>query len=291
MTITQFEVFVKVVDTGSFTKAGEQLNMTQSAVSHAVKGLESELGVVLLIRDRRRGLQLSDVGKRILMHAREILNRIRHIEQEATTASGINVGTLRIGSFASASIHLLPKIISLFHSQYPNVDIRLFDGTYQEVREWLLSHVIDIGFSTFSHPELEFMSLTKDRMVVVLPEDHSLLKRSSIQLTDLANEPLIKTKSGSEEIINQMFQQAKLTQNTLFEVQDSGTILSMIKEGLGITIAPELALPQEQPGVTYRNIDPLVWRQIGLSCLSIKEASPAVKAFIEIASQLYKEEG
>ncbi len=66
MTITQFEVFVKVVDTGSFTKAAEELNMTQSAVSHAIKGLEMELGVVLIIRDRRRGLQLSGVGKKYL---------------------------------------------------------------------------------------------------------------------------------------------------------------------------------------------------------------------------------
>ncbi|WP_106495730.1 helix-turn-helix domain-containing protein [Lentibacillus sp. Marseille-P4043] len=69
MTITQFEVFVTVVETGSFTKTGEKLNMTQSAVSHAVKGLESELGVVLLIRDRRRGLQSRTLGRNSRTHA------------------------------------------------------------------------------------------------------------------------------------------------------------------------------------------------------------------------------
>ncbi|TXL61624.1 LysR family transcriptional regulator [Cerasibacillus terrae] len=290
MTITQFEVFVKVVDTGSFTKAAEELNMTQSAVSHAIKGLEMELGVVLIIRDRRRGLQLSGVGKKILVHAREILNRIRHIKQEATTASGINIGSLRIGSFASASLHLLPKVISIFRSQYPNVDIRLFDGAYQEVEEWLLSYVVDIGFSSITHPDLEFIPLMKDKMVAVLPESHPLRERETLHLTNLENEPLIKTKAGSEEIVNAMFQKENLTQNNLFEVQDAGTIISMVKEGLGITIAPELALPPESTGVIYREIKPTVWREIGLSCPSVKEASPAVKAFIKIATELYRKD-
>ncbi|MGY0694648.1 LysR family transcriptional regulator [Virgibacillus sp. FSP13] len=290
MTITQFEVFVTVVETGSFTKTGEKLNMTQSAVSHAVKGLESELGVVLLIRDRRRGLLLSEVGKRILVHAREVLNRVRHINQEATTASGIDVGSIRIGSFPSASLHLLPRMISVFHSQYPEVDLTLFDGTYQEVEEWLLSRVIDIGFASIPHRELEFIPILEDKMVVALPENHPLLLQDSIQLEDFAHEPLIMTKLGSEEIVSKMFSDAGLQPNVRFEVQDGGTIMNMVKEGLGITIGPALALPSKQAGIAIRTINPPVWRKIGLSCPSIEEASPAVTAFINIAQQLFQAE-
>src|SRR5699024_3089677 len=213
MTITQFEVFVTVVETGSFTKTGEKLNMTQSAVSHAIKGLEDEIGVTLLIRSRRHGLLLSDIGKRIIVHAREILNRIRHIKQETATTTAVNSGSLKIGSFSSASLHLLPKMISVFHAQYPNVDITLFDGTYQEVSEWVSSRAVDIGFATMRQPELEFMPLVEDKMVVVLSDNHPLLSKDVIQVTDLANEPLILTKTGSEAFVWKMFKDANLHPN------------------------------------------------------------------------------
>lgn len=287
MTITQFEVFVTVVETGSFTKAGEKLNMTQSAVSHAIKGLENEIGVTLLIRNRRHGLLLSDIGKRVLVHAREILNRIRHIKQETSTTSAINSGSLKVGSFSSASLHLLPKMISIFHTQYPNVDITLFDGTYQEVSEWVSSRIVDIGFATMRQPELEFVPLLEYKMVVVLPESHSLLSKDVIQIADLANEPLILTKAGSEKLVWKMFKDANLHPNIRFKVQDGGTIMNMVKENLGVTIGPELAIPKKQAGIEMRTVNPLMWRQIGLTCPSIEEASPAVRAFIDLACQLY----
>ncbi|PDY77494.1 LysR family transcriptional regulator [Bacillus cereus] len=287
MTITQLVVFVKVVETKSFTKAGEELNMTQSAVSHAIKGLESELGVILLIRDRRRGLLLSEVGKQILIHSREVLNRLRHIEQEAATASRMDVGSIRIGSFSSASLHLLPKMIAAFQLQYPKIEIMLFDGTYQEVKEWLLSRVVDIGFSSIPDSELDFIPLIKDKMVVAFPEGHPLAEHDNITLKVLANEPLIMTKLGSEEIVGNMFKEANLEPNIRFEVQDGGTIMNMVKEGLGITIGPELALPINMAGIKIREIKPTVWRTIGLSCPSIKEAPPAVKALINAASDIW----
>lgn len=118
MTITQLQVLIKTVDLGSFTKAARVLNMTQPAVSHAISSIESELGVTILIRDKRKGLLVTDVGNRILVHIREILNGVAKIEQEVAMEKGHEVGTIRIGSFPSASAHFLPKMINLFKEKY-----------------------------------------------------------------------------------------------------------------------------------------------------------------------------
>ncbi len=105
MTITQYMVFAKAMETGSFTKAAQALNMTQPAVSHAISGLESDLGVSLIVRDRRKGIVLTDVGQRVLVQIREILQRIENIEQIAAAEKGLEVGTIRIGTFPSATAH------------------------------------------------------------------------------------------------------------------------------------------------------------------------------------------
>lgn len=81
MTITQLKVFVKIAETGSFTKAGQALNMTQPAVSHAISAIEAELDVKLIIRDRRNGLMLTDTGKQILVHIREVLKGIEKLSR------------------------------------------------------------------------------------------------------------------------------------------------------------------------------------------------------------------
>ena len=92
-------VFSKVVEMGSFTRAAEVLHMSQSAVSHAVAGLEIEFGVPLLIRDRKHGIVGTDFGRRVLEPMRVILNRVAQIEQEAAAAQGWKRGPLGSGAF------------------------------------------------------------------------------------------------------------------------------------------------------------------------------------------------
>lgn len=137
MTIARFEVFSKVVELSSFTKAAKALHITQSAVSHAIASLESEWAVNLLIREKGKDLALTEIGTKILIQVREILNRMEHINQEIALQANLEIGTIRIGSFTSASACLLPKIISKFHRKYPKIELKLFEGSYEEIIEWL----------------------------------------------------------------------------------------------------------------------------------------------------------
>lgn len=287
MTITQLQVFVKTVEMGSFTKAAQSLNMTQPAVSHAISSIESELGITLIIRDKRKGLILTDVGKRILIHIREILKGIEKVEQEVASEKGHEVGTIRIGSFPSASAYFLPKIINIFRQKYPNLELILYEGTLKEVEDWLLSRVIDIGIVILPNEEMEIIPLTRGKMVVVLRDDHTLYKKSAITIQDLNNEPIIIFKGGYEPPIIDMFKQAGVPLRIEYAVSTVTTSLNMIQEGLGLAILAELSLYNLPPNVRTRELEPQVWREIGLAVPSLKESSLAVQLFIEEVQELF----
>ncbi|WP_242235510.1 LysR family transcriptional regulator [Bacillus cereus group sp. BfR-BA-01316] len=289
MTITQLQVLIKTVELGSFTKAAGMLNMTQPAVSHAISSIESELGVTILIRDKRKGLIVTEVGNRILVHIREILNGVEKIEQEVAMEKGHEVGTIRIGSFPSASAYFLPKMINIFREKYPNLELVLCEGTLKEVEDWLLSRVIDIGIVILPNKDMEIVPLTKGKMVVVLREDHPLCKKKSITISDLENEPIILCKGGYEPPIIDMFKQENVPLRAEYVISTVTTALNMIQEGLGIAILAELSLTSLPKNIQTRELEPQVWREIALAVPSLKDSSLAVQLFIEEFQELFAE--
>ncbi|MDA2781005.1 LysR family transcriptional regulator [Bacillus cereus group sp. Bc002] len=289
MTITQLQVLIKTVELGSFTKAARVLNMTQPAVSHAISSIESELGVTILIRDKRKGLLVTDVGNRILVHIREILGSVEKIEQEVAMEKGHEVGTIRIGSFPSASAHFLPKMINHFKEKYPNLEVVLCEGTIKEVEDWLVSRVVDIGIVILPNKEMEIVPLTKGKMVVILREDHPLCKKEAITIRDLENEPIILCKGGYEPPIIDMFKQSNVPLRAEYVISTVTTALNMIQEGLGIAILAELSLTNLPKNVQTRELEPQVWREIALAVPSLKDSSIAVQLFIEEFQALFAE--
>lgn len=231
MTITQLKVFVKIAETGSFTKAGQALNMTQPAVSHAISAIEAELDVKLIIRDRRNGLMLTDTGKQILVHIREILKGIEKVEQVAAAEKGLELGTIHIGTFSTASAYFMPKLISEFKQKYPKLELVLHEGTVNEVKEWLHTRMIDVGILLYPTEEMEYIHLKKDKMAVVLRDDHPLASHSAITLKDLDHEPMIVCDGGYESPFVDMFRQAGATLHPAFTVYNINTSISMIREG------------------------------------------------------------
>ncbi|MEY2194244.1 LysR family transcriptional regulator [Neobacillus sp. BF23-41] len=285
MSLFQFEVFLKVVDTGNFTKAGENLGLTQSGVSHNISALESELGIILLNRGRN-GVSLTDAGKRIIGHMRNIVSESEQIKQKTAAILGIEMGKIKIGSFPSTSAKLLPGIISYFKSRYEGIELELYEGSYDEITEWVENGVIDIGFVSLPVKRLETIPLLKDKLVVLLPSDHPFREHRSLTIEQLSQEPFIMPKAGCEVLVKKRFQSNGLQPNIHFEVEDNQTIISMVQEGLGLTVIPQLTLPNWLTQVSTVELVPETYRTIGLAVKSRKDCTPAVKEFI-IASQKF----
>ncbi|KUP25372.1 hypothetical protein AWJ19_17455 [Paenibacillus sp. DMB5] len=131
MAIFQYKVFLTVVESGSFTKAGEKLGLSQSGVSHNISTLETELGIVLLRRNRN-GISLTDAGERVIPHIRQIIHHAKLLEQEAALIQGIEVGTIKIGTFPSFSSKFLPGLIHIFIKRFPGIQGRAGDNNYSK---------------------------------------------------------------------------------------------------------------------------------------------------------------
>lgn len=280
MTLTQLTVFITVVDTGSFSKAGEILGLSQPAVSHAIHGLESTLGFTLLYRNRN-GITLTDIGKQVVPHMREMLRLQRVIWEEIDTQQGLRKGTIRIGSFPSISASWLPTIIPTFQQSFPNIDLQVVEGTYEEIEEWVATGMVQVGFVTSSSRSIEVTPLRHDELVAILPPDYSLDGGHVIPLKLLDKLPFILPNAGCQSLILDSFKKYNVTPDIRFELRETHTILQMVQAGAGATILPRLAL-QAVGGhqSNWFHTDPPLARQIGIAVKSRKLSSPATIAFI-----------
>ncbi|TYP73029.1 LysR family transcriptional regulator [Paenibacillus methanolicus] len=282
MTLFQFEVFLAIVQTGSFTRAGELLNASQSGVSHTIGDLEKELGTTLFAR-HRNGVKLTDAGEQILAHAREIIHHTEQITQVAAASRGVNSGTIRIGAFPSFSAHAIPGIFQAFRSLYPGVELILFEGSYAEVEAWIRAGVVDLGFLAEARDGLDMVQLLDDPYVAVLPADHPLREQDIIAIEQLAREPFLSLKSGCERLVMQAFQESGLRLNTQFEVAENATILSMVEAGIGVSVVPSMILSAMPANIAVKPLHPPIIRQIGLAVRTQHIVSPAAAAFIKAA--------
>lgn len=284
MSIVRFEIIATVFELGSFTAAAEKLNMTQSAVSHAVASLESEWDVSLFIRDRRKGITLTEIGQKVLPHIREVLKRMESIHQEIALATNLETGIIRIGTFASASSCLLPKLLAKFQKKHPKIEFKFYEGTYEEITEWLSSGVIDIGFVVKgeANPNFDFVPLIKDDMVVAYHPAHRFQSEDTVDMAELAKESFIMPTGMYQSHVEALFEEAQIKPSIRFEVHDCTTIANMVQEGLGVTVGPELFLKTQQ-NIKVSNLTIRNSREVALACQSIAEASPAVKEFLHIA--------
>ncbi|MCP1309284.1 LysR family transcriptional regulator [Paenibacillus tyrfis] len=289
MTHSQIQLFVKIAETGSFTKAGHELNMTQPAVSRAVSTLEAELGVTLLIRDRRNGIILTDIGERLLIVFRDILQGFEKVEQEVMAEKGFEVGTIRIGSFPSASAYFLPKIFRVIGEKYPRIQFDLYEGTIDDLRERLASRMIDVAFLIPPHDEFEITPLLKEEMFLFIRDDHPLAGRSTIHLQELSDEAMIICNGGYEIPIYERFREAGACLQVKYIVHNVNTSLNMIQEGLGVAIMSNISISLSTlpPNVRMHALTPHPYREINLAVPSLQEASIAVKLFIQTARDLF----
>ena len=261
----RYEIFVRVAEMGNISKASELLNYTQSGISHVIAGLEKELGIQLFIRSKN-GVMLTEKGSRILPYVRSLINQENNMRQAAYEMNHSVAGTLRIGSFSSASAYWMPGIIRHFRVHYPEVEIEILDGNYNEIREWISKGQVDCGFlSSIVAEGLRFYPLMEDPMYVVVSKHHPLAKQEKIKLEEALRYPLILETPGCDSDIQELLEQASVVLNICYSFRDDSIILSFVEQGLGVTISQELVLKAFGNDVIARPLDPAGRRIIGLS--------------------------
>ena len=289
ISIRQLTAFISVADNGSFTRASEQMHLTQSAVSGLIKELESSLGIVLFDRTTRQ-LSLSVVGHHLLPQARRILNEMQLFENEASSLTSLAQGQVRlaVSQFAASS---MPAVIAQFAKEYPDISVSLLDCSAENVLEHIQNIEVDLGVGT----ELGFMESEDDisadllyqlPFCVVMPDSHALAQKSEVVWQDLVDIPLITLQGPfSEQVTAELDESiASHIQQARYKVNFMSTALEVTRQGFGITLClpymPEVIDWVSANGLQMRPLaQPVKMRRFFIYQRSSRALSPASIAF------------
>ena len=291
MTFTQLEIFALIAELKSFTATAEKLGISQSAVSHALKSLEQQWGINLISRNQS-DIELTATGQQLLMHVKELLSISNTLQKEVSAIHGLNEGTLRIGSFgASSSIFLLPEILEAFQQRFPKIEIYIDEGDDQEVAQWLLERRIEVGFILLPDERFDTFPLIEDRFIALIPDSYPLAQQAYIHPEQLIDLPFIMTMAGSQHQVELILKNFNVKPHIQYHVSQILSIVSMVNNQLGISIVSDMVLNKElmtlYPHVVKRPFSPQIKRPIALAVKNQKHISPAVKAFIEVAQEVW----
>ena len=289
ISIRQLTAFISVADNGSFTRASEQMHLTQSAVSGLIKELESSLGIVLFDRTTRQ-LSLSVVGHHLLPQARRILNEMQLFENEASSLTSLAQGQVRlaVSQFAASS---MPAVIAQFSKEYPDISVSLLDCSAENVLEHIQNIEVDLGVGT----ELGFMESEDDisadllyqlPFCVVMPDNHALAQKSEVIWQDLVDTPLITLQGPFiEQVTAELDEEiASHIHQARYKVNFMSTALEMTRQGFGITLClpymPEVIDWVSANGLQMRPLaQPVKMRRFFIYQRSSRALSPASIAF------------
>lgn len=281
MNIQKYLAFVTAVDCGSFTKAANILHYSQSGISRMINDLELEWQVSLLERGRA-GVRLTSDGQNLLPMARGVCNEYRNLRAKIDEIKGLQSGIIRIGTFSSAATHWLPRIILAFQKDYPNIEYELLLGDYGEIEKWILEGRVDCGFLRLPvSSELDAVFLEKDPLLVVVPEDHPLADSGQFPVAALADYPFMLLEKGGKGEIAEALAQWGVSPKAHFTTWDDYAIMSMVENGLGISILPRLILRRIPYRLAVIEPDRPAFREIGLAVRDKKAMSLAVTRFLD----------
>ena len=281
MNISKYEILAKVVESGSLTRAAEALGCTQSAISHAINNLEAEFGFSVITRSKA-GARLTSDGERIMPSIRGMLNYQEQLKQTVSAIRGLDFGTVRIGAFTSVAVHWLPGVIKEFQQDYPNVDIKLLNGDYHDVEQWISDGSIDLGFVHVpSRLDCECVPLMEDRLLAILPPDHKFASYPKFPLVECETEAFITLLETSNHDARRALDAAGIKPNIKFSTKDDYAIIAMVEQGLGISIMPELLLKGRHDSIKIKELVPPSKRTIALAITETSKSSPATNRFAD----------
>ncbi|GIO67341.1 LysR family transcriptional regulator [Paenibacillus cookii] len=281
MNLNHLNVFMTAAEKLNLTETAKALFISQPAVSKTIKQLEEALQVRLFVRDKQKGIILTDVGKEVLVLARQMQSIENRIFQVASRESQLLSGKIKIGSFPAASTLLLPEAIARFRAKYPHVQIELNEGVSDQIKEWVTDRTVEIGLVASPFTGFENHSLVQDHMVAVIPDDHELQSTAVVDLGRYRHD-MIYCKGGHEAAMNSILQLHQLNLESSLTVQTAETLIQMVRRRLGIGLVFDFTLSSVSHDLIVKPITPAITREIGVIALSFEEMSPASIAFVRM---------
>lgn len=297
MELHQLKYFLAVAQHGSFSRAAEEINVSQSALSIQIGKLEAEFGVRLFER-ATRSLSLTAAGQELREHARKISDEMELARESMELFVSADRGHIRVGAFPGSRYYGFLETVSRFKREFPDVKLSLHEAECRELLALLSASEIDVAFFSYYNeaPGVEFHHLYNDHLILAVRSDHPLAGQRRIGREELSKEPLVMDTNisiyrGAEEEL------AKEGLSLCISMEASGTLssrLGFVSAGAGSTL---LSSPLENfyggAGFAFLDIEPPIPRNMYLAVLQTHRKWPVVQNFVRYALQkhLHDENG
>lgn len=288
VTLRQLQIFAGVVEAGGFTRAAEQLHLTQPAVSQQIRQLTEAVGEPLIEMMGRR-LTLTPVGEALLDTWRAMSQQWQQFEETVQAEKGLHHGVLRLSAVSTAK-YFIPRVLGPFCERYPGIDVRLEVVNRERIIERIQRNADDLYVMTSPPTDLDLVRepFLDNPLVMIAPCAHPLVGRPGIQVQDLAGERFIMREPGASLriAVEQFLQQRGIALNVRMELGDNEAIKQAVAGGLGLSVVSRLTLhrdPQTVDGVAILDVDGLpIHLQWELVYLQQKRLSRAAQAFLAV---------
>lgn len=281
-TLAQLRLLLTVVEAGSVGEAARRSGLTQSGVSQALIALERALGVELLARTRD-GVTPTAFALSVLEDARMAADAVRRIELRARTAGAAPKRPLRIASVPSVAGRLLPAWSKSFRQLYPETRLSVFEGHHLEVGEWVARGIADVGLAAVAPGGLAVEHIRDEELLVVAPREHPAVRGQSANLLALRSDALVTAGLGCDPILERLFAAMGVPTPEIIRAHDIATALNMVRQGIGLTILPDTALPRpDMHDLRARPVSPHAHRQLYMIALPDRMSSGSVPRFLDV---------
>lgn len=260
MNLEYLATFIKVIEKKSFSKAAEELNLTQPAVSFQVQALERECKETLLDRSSTK-LRLTQAGKVVYRYAQHLTKEERKMLEELADLKGIVKGELMLGASTIPGEYILPSLLSQFKKKYPLAQLHLEIGDSLSIAKQISQHQLDIGFIGSKFPKLNVVTekFAADELYLTIPSTHPLSHQKKVTIKDTFKYPWVLREPGSgtrktflQELEKKGYSIADL--NVVMELGSTQAVITAVASGLGISTVSEWAL---QPHLANQTIKAL----------------------------------
>ncbi|ORM74349.1 LysR family transcriptional regulator [Pantoea wallisii] len=281
-TLRQLRTFVAVARHGSFSQAGQVIGLSQSAVSHSIKELESEMGVRLLDRTTRE-VMLTEAGQQLATRLERQLEELSTTVQDVRSYGEQRSGTVRVAASQTPSAHLMPQCLASSQQRYPEIRVILHDRVQQWVLQSVRNAEVDFGIVIGPLRDADFdgEEILQEPFLLLCHQDDALAQVEQAQWSMLAGRRLVLQDyaSGSRILVDAALQQLALSVEVVQEIGHPATLYPMVEAGIGISILPALALPLPSGRrLTVRRLYPEINRSLMLIKRKNRSLTPAAEA-------------
>ncbi|MFP3495944.1 LysR family transcriptional regulator [Pseudomonas sp. SIMBA_059] len=267
MNLMHWRLLVAVADHGSITAAAQCVGMTQSAASQAMAGMEATLGAQLFTREPRKTLPTA-LGLSVIEQARVMMGALQAIRSTVDEARPMLRGALRIASFPIVLQTFLCPLLQRFKQLYPGIEVTTLEVTDDEVNTLLDAGLIDLGVVLNPRPERKATVLGRDHWIAVVPAQHALAQRPAgavVTLEELLEQPFVLATGGCTVNAGSLSAEAGLAlRDARVEVREWSSAFSLVREGIGVTLVPEMTLPAQRQGLRVMPLKAPVQREFCL---------------------------